>query len=148
MREGFSGTGNECWRWRKPRTAKCRKSVMCFVIHIAKESKLRDSFNDERSSNVITFSVTICIGLQSCFFSFSISSYITVKNGFTLFSWWFLLVFFQGHTEGIFWSSCTSPTSCVLLSKPVAKLKYHKLHYSTHILLINKETISCSSYVC
>lgn len=70
-----------------PELLKYRNSVMCFVIHIAKESKLRDNFNVERSSNVITFSVTDCIGLQSCFFSFSISSYITVRNRFALFSW-------------------------------------------------------------
>lgn len=70
-----------------PELLKCRKSVMCLVVRIAKESKLRHNFNVERSSNVVTFSVTDCIGLQICFFSFSISSYITVRNRFALFSW-------------------------------------------------------------
>lgn len=38
-----------------PEQHKCRKAVMCFVIHIAKGSKLRDNFNVERSSNMIAF---------------------------------------------------------------------------------------------
>lgn len=48
------------------------KLVICFVIHIAKERKMRDNFNAERIFNVITFLVTDCIGLQSCLFSFYI----------------------------------------------------------------------------
>jgi len=70
-----------------PELLKCRKSVTNFVIYIAKESKLRDNFNVERSSNVMNFSVTDRRILQSCFFRFSISSYITVRNKFALFSW-------------------------------------------------------------
>lgn len=57
-----------------PTLFKRRKSVMCFVLHIAKENKLRGNINVERSSNVITFSATECMCLQSCLYSFSISS--------------------------------------------------------------------------
>lgn len=67
-----------------PELRKFRKLVIYFVIHIAKEKKLRDNFNAERS-NVITFSVTDCIGLQSCLFSFCISPDITVRNRSSLF---------------------------------------------------------------
>lgn len=122
-----------------PELLKCRKLVMCFVVHIAKERKLRENFNAERRSNVITCSVTDCIGLQSCLFSFYISLDITVRNRSSLVLWWFLLVVLQVHIEDIFWSCCVSSTSYMLLSKPVAELKFHNLHYSIHILLIKKK---------
>lgn len=125
-----------------PELHKFRKLVTCFVIHTAKERKFRVNFNAARSSNVITFSLSDCIGLQSCFVSFYRAPDITKRNRCSLFLWWFLLLVLQVGIEGVFLSSYVSPTSYMLLSKPVAEFKFHNFHYSTYILLIKS---SCST---
>lgn len=115
---------------------------MCFVLHIAKENKLRGNINVERSSNVITFSATECMCLQSCLYSFSISSYISEEEICSVF-----LVISPGKFPNTYrWTflHCIATqlqVFYVLLSKPVAKLQYHNSHYSnysTHMLLTNK----------